>query len=134
MKLVLVNPFTIGSLFSYKDRLPLRMRSSLVYKYRCALCASEYVGMTTRTLGSRIDEHIGVSYRTGVRLTRPPHSAIRDHAEQCDIRVKSDQFKILNSSSNSFDLRVLESLYILKSKSVLNNQLSSYPLSIVSSG
>ena len=60
--------------------LPLRLRLSLVYKFNCARCASEYVGMTSRTLGSRVDEHIGVSSSTGARLTCPSHSAIRDHA------------------------------------------------------
>ena len=62
---VLVNKFTVGSFFNYKDKLPMRLKSSLVYKFSCAQCASEYVGMTARTLGTRVDEHVGVSYRTG---------------------------------------------------------------------
>ena len=57
----------------------MRLKSSLEYKFSCAQCASEYVGMTARTLGTRVDEHVGVSYRTGAHLTQPPHSAIRDH-------------------------------------------------------
>ena len=59
----------------------MRLKSSLVYKFSCARCASEYVGMTARTLGTRVDEHVGVSYRTGARLTQPPHLAIRDHRD-----------------------------------------------------
>ena len=66
---ILVNKFTIGSFLNYKDVLPLPLRSSLVYKFSCARCAFEYVGMTSRTLGSRVDELIGVSSRTGARLT-----------------------------------------------------------------
>ena len=50
------------------------MWSSLVYKYSCVHCTSEYVGMTTRTLGVMADEHPGVSFRTGVTLTRPAHA------------------------------------------------------------
>ena len=65
---VLVNKFTVGSFFNYTDKLPMRLKSSLVYKFSCAQCASEYVGMTARTLGIRVDEHVGVSYRTGARL------------------------------------------------------------------
>ena len=61
----------------------MRLKSSLVRKFSCAQCASEYVGMTARTLGTRVDEHVGVSYRTGVRLTQPPHSAIRDRRDSC---------------------------------------------------
>ena len=41
--------------------------------------------MTARTLGPRVDEHVVVSYRTGARLTKPPHSAIRDHRDSCCI-------------------------------------------------
>ena len=65
---VLVNKFTVGSFFNYKDKLPVRLKSSLVCKFSCAQCASEYVGMTARTLGTRVDEHVGVSYRIGARL------------------------------------------------------------------
>ena len=83
--IILVNKFNIGSFSNYKDVLPLRLHSSMVYKFSCARCVSEYVGMTSRTLGSRVDEHIGVSSRTGARLTRPSYSAIRDHANVCNV-------------------------------------------------
>ena len=39
-----------------KDKLPMRLKSALVYKFICAQCASEYVGMTARTLDTRVDE------------------------------------------------------------------------------
>ena len=32
---VLVNKFTAGSFFNYKDKLPMRLKSSLVYKFSC---------------------------------------------------------------------------------------------------
>ena len=41
------------------------MRSPILYKFSCLKCTSEYVGMTTPTLGTRADEHAGVSFRTG---------------------------------------------------------------------
>ena len=37
----------------------MRLNSSLVYKFSCAQSASEYVGMTARTLGTRVDEQVG---------------------------------------------------------------------------
>ena len=67
---VLVNKFTVCSFFNYNDKLPMRLKSSLVYKFCCAQCASEYVGMTAGTLCTRVDDHVGVSYRTGARLIR----------------------------------------------------------------
>ena len=63
--IVLVNSFTIGRLFNYKDKLPVRMRSSLVYEFSCAHCASKYVGSTIRALCFRVAEHAGRSSRTG---------------------------------------------------------------------
>ena len=36
--------------------------SSLVYKFSCACCASEYVGSTIRTLHTRVAEHAGRSF------------------------------------------------------------------------
>ena len=70
LNVVLVNKFTVGPLFNYKEKLPMRLKSSLVYKFSCARCASEYTAMTARTLGTRVDEHVGVSYRTGAPLIR----------------------------------------------------------------
>ena len=109
----------------------MRLKSSLLYTFSCAQCASEYIGMTARTLGTRVDKHVGVSYRTGARLTQPPHSAIRDHRDICRTPFHTCNFKILANASCTSDLRILESLYIYKTKPILNNQLSSYPLSIV---
>ena len=109
----------------------MRLKSSLVYKFSCARCASEYVGTTARTLGTTVVEHVGVSYRTGARFTQPPHSALRDHRDSCGTNFDSSNFKILANAACTPDLRILELLYIYKTKPLLNNQLSSYPLSIV---
>ena len=86
------------------------MQSSHVYKYNCVRCTSEYMGMTTRT------EHAGVSFRTGVPLTRPPHSAVREHLESCPAYYDINNFKIWASAAQESDLRILESLYIAKIK------------------
>ena len=47
------------------------MRSSLIHKFKlsCVRCKSEYVGIITRTHGVRVDEHAGISFRTGARIT-----------------------------------------------------------------
>ena len=37
------NLFTIGSVFNYKESLPKEILNSLVYKFSCAQCASEYI-------------------------------------------------------------------------------------------
>ena len=106
------------------------MRSSLVYNFCCSRCESQYVGSTTRTLGARVAEHLGRSYRTNRFITTPSHSSIRDHSFECDVRVSIDDFKILASNSNPNDLRTLESLYILKNKPRLNDNKSAVPLKV----
>ena len=132
VKIVLVNEFTIGSFYNYKDKLPFAARSSLVYRFSCAACsASDYVGMTSRSLSARIAEHAGRSIRTGNPLSQPPHSNIRDHAHSCGSPISSEQFSILKHCNSSIsDLKILESLFIFKTKPNLNSQNSSFPLSV----
>ena len=90
-----------------------------------------YVGSTLRALKIRVSEHAGRSFRTGRMLASPPFSSIRIHAEQCDTIVSIDNFKILDYSKNSSDLRILEAMYISKLKPNLNETVSSHPLNIV---
>ena len=132
VKIILVNKFNINSFFRFKDTLPLGMRSSLVYSYKCAQCASQYVGSTHRTLRMRVAEHAGRSYRTNRILASPPHSSIRAHCvDSCEQPITLGNFNILDTKSNSFDLRILESLYIHRLRPELNDMQSSYPLKIV---
>ena len=130
-KLILVNKFTIGSLFPFKDRLPTGMQSSLVYEFSCARCASTYVGSTIRTLRTRVAEHAGRSHRTGSLLSAPSHSSVRSHAHNCDTPVDMSQFRVLGRCNNVSDLRILESLHIFKLRPMLNDQQSALPLHII---
>ena len=122
-----VNSFKISSFFNFKDRLPSALRSSVVYKYTCPSCQAGYVGSSIRAFKVRSDEHLGQSSRTGRRMHSPPHSSVRDHAEQCNVIPSRQHFEILDSSSNK-DLRLLESLYIKALKPRLNNTQSAVPL------
>jgi len=128
---IMVNNFKIGSLFNHKDKLPTALRSSLVYYFRCAQCASCYVGSTVRALSVRVDEHAGRSFRTGQILQCPQHSNIRNHSEQCDSPINIDNFKIIDSATSLIDVRILESLHIYKLRPDLNDSQSAYPLRIV---
>ena len=132
MKFILVNNFKISSLFPFKDSLPVGLRSSVIYRYRCPkdTCGSEYYGSTIRTLNARIAEHRGVSNRTGHTLITPPHSAIRIHSDQCASDLNPDHFSIVGYNNNFSSLRILESLHILKNKPVLNETTSAFPLLI----
>ena len=50
-----------------------------------------------------------MSYRTGARLSQPSHSDVRAHSEQCDVRIRDEHFKILDTfPSSNIVLRILE--------------------------
>ena len=121
VKLVSVNNKSIGSIFKHKERLPSYLCSSIVYSFS-SLDSEEvqYIGSTTRQLQCRIDEHKGISVRTKMPLSKPLFSAIRDHCHNRNIRILDKQFKIINHSFNSTDIRILESLHITKQKPLLN--------------
>ena len=130
-RIALTNRTTIGSFFRFKDRLPLELRSNVVYSYSCAQCASgTYIGSTVRSAYMRIAEHRGRSFRTGNLLDTPPHSAIRDHAVRCKHQIQDGSFTILDQDPGENSLRILESLYIGKEKPSLNNTKSCFPLQI----
>ena len=102
-----------GKALEYHLILVVYEKCAKTLKCCCPQCGSEYVGSTARTLGCRISEHKGVSYRTGARLSQPSHSAVRAHSEQCDVRIRDEHFKILDTfPSSNIVLRILESLHI----------------------
>ena len=130
--IILVNHHTIGSLFKHKDTLNKGMRSAVAYIYQCPKCGAQYVGSTIRNLSTRAAEHAGVSVRTGLPLSQPCQSHIRDHVISCNSnQISLDHFSIIGTNSNICELRILESLHIFQIKPQLNSMQSAYPLSIV---
>lgn len=129
LKLIPVNPLTIGSHFVLKERLNPLMTSGVVYLFNCPRCdLGRYVGCTRRLLKVRVDCHRGVSYRTGERLTNPEYSCIREHAKKCKHAVKYEDFKIIGRATNDHKLSILESLFIKQMVPQLNSQTTSTPL------
>ena len=130
-KIVLRNTLTIGSLFKFKDSIPKACRSAVIYKFSCPSCEGTYIGSTYVRLYSRVCQHLGKSDRTGSMLTSPAASAIRDHSLECDTPFSIGDFQIIDKQRSKFNLRVLESLYIVKTKPTLNDKSSAFKLNIV---
>ena len=110
------------------------LQSGIVYKYSCPrACGSAYIGSTIRTLHTRAMEHAGVSVRTGRPLASPLQSAIRSHCVGCGggVPVVLDDFHVISSRVGQVELRILESLYILKETPNLNQTDSAFPLKIL---
>ena len=114
--------------FKFKDSIPTHMRSSVLYQFRCASCSASYIGQTARHLKTRIAEHKGLSPRTGKPVSNPLHSNIREHCLETGHHFKEENFKIINSAKNRFELNIIETLSIKHHSPNLNNQASSTPL------
>lgn len=121
-RFVLINKCsTIGSLFRYKDHIPTLLCSNIVYMFKCPDCMSLYVGSTSRNLKIRIAEHKSAPYRSGTRITSPSFSKIREHALECNHQINEEDFSIMYKAKCASDLRIAESLYIIKDKPELND-------------
>ena len=123
LRLAFKNSFSVGSFFRHKDLMPTSLCSNIIYTYNCALCNECYIGSTKRQLQCRIAEHLGVSVRTGVPLSKQPYSAIYDHREKKDHPINKKDFKIIGRTYNVNSLRLLESLHIFKNKPRMNTGL-----------
>ena len=106
------------------------LRSSVVYLFKCRCCSASYVGQTTRHLHIRISEHLGISPITGKHSTNPAISSILSHTNASGHPANFDDFQILSSSSDSYELMIHESLLINKYRPNLNVQGSSIPLNL----
>ena len=118
----------IGYFFKFKDSIPLQMRSSVIYNFRCASCSASYIGQTSRHFKTRISEHKGLSPKTSKALLSPPHSNIREHCLETGHHFSDSDFAIINSGRNRLELNILETLHIKHSSPSLNNMHSSTSL------
>ena len=112
-----------------KDRIPDDLRSAIVYMYKCDSCSASYVGKCERHFATRRAEHYGRSVRTGSYLSKPLHSAIRDHCLSEDHPMKKENFSVLASTSGKLDLSIMEALFQHKYKPSLGRP--SFELSCV---
>jgi hypothetical protein len=128
---VLVNPFSIKSLFRFKDKLPIELHANIIYKFTCETCKSFYIGSSTKQFKIRYSQHLGTSFRTGRPLTTPNHSSPRIHCEKEQHPFSKNNFTIIDYATSVSELRLLESLYIFKQRPPLNTDQSAAPLNIV---
>ena len=98
------------------------------YLFKCRCCSASYVSQTTRHLHTRVSEHLGISPTTGKPSSSPPMSSIFSHLKTTGHTANFDDFEILFSCSNYYELMIHESLLISKLKPTLNVRGSSIPL------
>ena len=119
---------TIGTHFSYKDKIPEECVSNLIYKYTCDSCNAFYIGKTQLQFRCRIAQHKGISARTGDKLTSKNNSDIYAHSLKCKVYIKDENFEILDRLNDKNGLLTLESLHQKTKKPSIGIQESSTPL------
>ena len=124
----------LHTFFSFKDKLPMHLRSKILYRFTCDGCNSIYLGKTKRHFLVRAYEHLGLSYKTGKRFAYNPdnsnNTTVLNHINQSNqCKGNLDSFEIIGSARNDFFLRIKESLLIKKIKPcLLNPNSQSVPL------
>ena len=109
-----------------KDRFPVTMRSSVVYKFQCPGCHASYYGKASRSLLSQCKERLGIN-KASLEI-KGSSSAMGDHINQSGHAESVKDFSFLDRANNDFDLPIHESLLILRDQPELNSQQSSIPL------
>ena len=95
---------------SIKEPIQKHLSSNVIYKLSCSRCTSCYVGMTTRHLITRINEHFS---RAG---------PVKEHGNNCGINVKDDcSFEILHRTNRGM---VVLGVYVRYTKEKLNLHLT----------
>ena len=121
----------LRNFFNFKDKIPLRVRSHILYRYTCDGCNAIYLGKTRRHYGVRIFEHLGISLTTGNKFSYNSqninNSAILNHINCTSCTGKSENFKIIGSAKTDFLLSIKETLLIHKNKPKLNTSERSVP-------
>ena len=127
-RFVFYNSNTIGNFLKKRKENAGLLCSNVVYLFTCPRCNARYVGSTSRWLQHRIFEHQGKSVRTGRHLSHPSFSAIRDHSHHHDHQYTTEDFTVLHSLQNRFDLNITESITIRTIRPELNNMTTTSPL------
>ena len=108
-------------MFSYKDKLPLSCRSSVVYYTQCNNCGPDaaYIGKTKNTLYERFYSSSGHLHPSS------KNSALLGHLDQTGdplCEFKFSDIKILDNAKTDFKLRFVESIILKYDKQNLNTQ------------
>ena len=123
----------ISNFFTFKDKIPLVLRSGIVYKFQCGSCNATYYGKTKRRFKVRMCEHLGISALTGKRVKGDDDSAIKEHLLFCNHKPDFEDFSILATNNNDFKVTLMESLLIDRDHPPLNKNKQSLPLELYDS-
>ena len=117
----------ISSMLSFKDKIPVKLQSHVVYKFKCHGCNAVYYGLCWRHIGVRWWEHLSLSWRTGEHIVSV-QSDVNDHTKVCKTAIDLNNFEIAAREEDNFRLRIKESLFVQHHGPELNKNKYSTPL------
>ena len=114
---VVFTSFKVKNYFSLKCCTPLPLLANVVYKFECFRDANTfYIGKTIRHLATRVKEHGSLN----------SNSAIYSHllsCETCKSNFSCNNFSVIDSGKNDFEVMMKEAFHIKFSKPIMNKQL-----------
>ena len=131
LKVIFKSPSKIVDHSHFKDEIPKKLSSGIVYSFKCNSCNAIYYGKTKHHFYVRAAEHMGISHLTNKRLKNVKQSAISDHVLTCDCNINFNDFTILSKDSNNINLLIKESLLISCDQPILNKTVKSFPLDLL---
>ena len=100
--------FRTRSYFQLKCSTPFPLLSNVVYKFACSRDANiSYIGMTTRHLGTRIQEHL---HHKTIKSAIREHFEIRQNCKLNDTDLNG--FKVLRICNSEYATKIQEALLI----------------------
>ena len=114
----------ISNSFTFKDKTPSLLRSSIVYKFQCGGYNSTCYGKTKLHFKDRMCEHVSISALTGKKVKGDDDSTIKEHLLFCNHAPDFEDFSIL--TTNNVEVMLMESLLINRDHPPLNKNKQSY--------
>ena len=121
-----IKTFTLKT-FRFKDRIPKKLTSGVVYKTQGGLGNESYYDECIRYLNVKIGEHIRISPLTKKKV-KPKGSAVRDHLLLCHHLPSFENFSVLTKENRKYVLKLKKSTLIMRDKPSLNRNTRSAPL------
>ena len=110
----------IHNFFTFKGKIPLFLRSGIVYKFQCGSCNATYYGKTKCHFKVRMCEHLGISALAGKRIKSDDDSAITECLLFCNLKPDFEDFSVLATNNNDFKVTLMESILINRDHPPLN--------------
>ena len=110
LNVIFKSPSKIVNRFHFKDVLPKKLCSGIVYSFKCNSRNAIYYGKTKRHFYIRAAKHMEISHLTKKYLKNFKRSAISDHMLTCVCNINFHNFTILSKDSNNMNLLIKESL------------------------